>query len=363
MRIKLFVTLLAALCLSAGFIGSRSTAQTATAGTWSVVPAQHTALTATVRPPIKADGSSVFNATGSAVPVKFTLSTAPKALTFESVLSDNEPAPTPTPDPEATPDPNPTPIPEPNFENDFASLTFTPTGPLAFSSISNLQASYEFTQGNCGGGSLRWSITFDINNDDDVIDPDTGSFPGKLNDKSIFIYYGGYPNFNNCTTGPDDQSGTNMIGLTDLRYDTSQIGGTFYDNYTHAVDLANGDSETPALNVVSVSLNLDSGWMGDQRVNLGSAKINENQFVPLTGAATTTCTLPPAQISVTFNSTNVDTPTNVQRKFVDSFFRNTNDCTYSYNLAKTSLFGPGQYTVNLVIDSQLVPNAAQFTLR
>src|SRR5215212_2761816 len=117
MRIKLFVTLLAALCLSAGFIGSRSTAQTATAGTWSVVPAQHTALTATVRPPIKADGSSVFNATGSAVPVKFTLSTAPKALTFESVLSDNEPAPTPTPDPEATPDPNPTPIPEPNFEN------------------------------------------------------------------------------------------------------------------------------------------------------------------------------------------------------------------------------------------------------
>ena len=72
MRVKLLVTLMAALCLSAGFIGSRSTAQTATAGTWSVVPAQQTALTATVRPPIKADGSSVFNAKRGVVPIKFT---------------------------------------------------------------------------------------------------------------------------------------------------------------------------------------------------------------------------------------------------------------------------------------------------
>ena len=65
--------------------------------------------------------------------------------------------------------------------------------------------------------------------------------------------------------GANDQSGTNMIGLTDLRYDTSQIGGTFYDTYANAVDLINGDSGTPALNVVSVSLNLDSGWLADQR--------------------------------------------------------------------------------------------------
>ncbi len=61
---------------------------------------------------------------------------------------------------------------------------------------------------------------------------------------------------------------SNMISMTDLRYDTSQYpGGTFYDNYAHAKALV-GTSP-----IIRVSLVLDAGWDGDQRLTLTSATV------------------------------------------------------------------------------------------
>jgi hypothetical protein len=117
--------------------------------------------------------------------------------------------------------------------NDYSFLSFTPTSQLLFSEISNLTAGYAFTQGNCHGGSLRWSVRVS-------------------NTQSVFIYYGDYPNFTDCTT--NSQSGANLINLSDLRYDTSQVGGTFYDTYTNAMTLVGG------MPIIRASLVLDSGW-------------------------------------------------------------------------------------------------------
>jgi hypothetical protein len=348
-KILLVAVLAFALC-SGWLIGNRASAQSSsTTGTWTTYPQQETTYAASVRPPIKADGSSIFNGKGtSSIPIKFKLSTAPGGLKFYSVYSNNEVC-------EDCPDPENT--------DDFAFVNFTPSSTMTFNDITLLKANYAFTTGNCGGGSLRWAVTFDIG-DDNLTDVENGPF----NDRSIFIYYGGYPNFTDCTSGANNQSGVNMIGLSDLRYDTSQLGGTFYDTYANAQALVGGSGgpePVPAMHVSGVTLSLDSGWMGDQKVNLSGAQINDNSFAPLSGASTTTCNLPPATINITkLAATPIDQPITVQRPVGDTFFRTTgNDCTYSYNLDTSSLLGPGDYTVDVVIDFQKVPNPAKFKLR
>lgn len=345
----LLVALVAFALCGGGLPGSHTSAQSTTAGTWTMYPQQATSYTASVRPPIKADGSSVFNGSGNnTIPVKFKLSSAPSALKFESVYSNNGVCDG---------------CPEPENSDDFAFLTFTPSSSMTFNDITLLKATYAFTTGNCGGGSLRWAVTFDIG-DDDATDFENGTF----NDRSIFIYYGGYPNFTDCTSGANNQSGVNMIGLADLRYDTSQLGGSFYDTYANAQAIVGGNDgpePVPAMHVAGVTLSLDSGWMGDQRVTLSNAQVNNNSFAPLTGAPTTTCNLPPATINITkLPGTPIEQPITVQRHVGDTSFGTTgNDCTYVYNLDTSSLLGPGDYTVDVVINQLKVPNPAKFKLR
>ena len=94
---------------------------------------------------------------------------------------------------------------------------------------------------------------------------------------AIFVYYGAAPNFADTAA---DQSGDNMLDKTDVRFDTSQYaGGTFYDTWAHAKTLV-GET-TP---VTSVSLVLDSGWGGNQVVDLTSATVNGNTFTPAAGS-------------------------------------------------------------------------------
>lgn len=355
---KVSLTLAVALALcSGGLVESLSWAQSSTSGTWTHFPSQTPTFTAVVRPPIKADGSSVFN-DGAVIPVKFKLLTGPGVFLFDSVWSNNFGVGG-----------------EGEHGDDFAVLSFTPApaGSLTFNDITNLTADYAFALGNCQGGSLRWSVTFDIGEDDNNV-PGEGEPDPRDNDRSIFIYYGGYPNFTDCTSEDNNQSGVNMIGLTDPRYDTSQIGGTFYDTYANALQLAGpqtGESPRPALRIASVTLAIDSGWMQDeagvykdQSVNLTGAQVNDNRFVPVTGTQTATCNLPLAAINVVEDTGGyVANPLNVQRKFGDTFYRNTNECTYSYNLATSSLFGPGDYKVYVVIDNHIVLNPGSFKLR
>jgi hypothetical protein len=84
-----------------------------------------------------------------------------------------------------------------------------------------------------------------------------------------------------------------MINLADIRYDTSQVGGTLYDSYGHALTLVGG------MAIGRASLVLDSGWEGDQVLTLTSATVNSNTFVPSSGAGSQTCDLPTATIQIT----------------------------------------------------------------
>jgi hypothetical protein len=341
-RVLLTLAGVFAMC-SGAVVGGPAWAQSPP-GTWSHFPPQTPAFTAVVRPPIKADGTSVFS-DGSVVAVKFKLLTGPGVFLFDSVWSNNFPEEG-----------------ESILDDDFGSLTFTPAGSLTFNDITNLTANYAFTTGNCQGGSLRWSVTFDIGNDNHI-PPEEGEPDPTLNDRSVFVYYGGYPNFTDCTTGANNHSGVNMIGLSDLRYDTSQLGGTFYDTY------ANAQALVGTMEVVAVTLVVDSGWMQDelgaykdQSVALTSARVNDNVFVPVTGAPTATCVLPTAAITVVEDINGPADPATAQFRLNDSLYRNTNQCTYSYNLVTSSLFGPGHYSVYVVINNHAIQTPGQFTL-
>jgi hypothetical protein len=101
-------------------------------------------------------GTSNFKATGKAViPIKFALTAAPGPVVFQSILSDGS-------------DSNPA------TTNDYSFLSFTPSSPLPFNQLTNLGADYTFTEGDCYGGSLRWSIRI-------------------TSTQSLFIYYGARP--------------------------------------------------------------------------------------------------------------------------------------------------------------------------
>jgi len=304
-----------------------------TTGTWTLYPPQGTSFTTQVRPPIRTDGTSSFRATRRVLPVKFWLLSAPGPVVFQSILSDGT-------------DPDPT------TTNDYSFLSFDPSPELTFNQITTLKADYAFTMGNCGGGSLRWSVRVDVGSDND-----------PSNDGSVFIYYGDYPNFTDCTT--TNQSSVNMIGQSDLRYDTSQVGGTFYDSYADAQTLVG------SLRVVRTTLVIDSGWFnGDQKLAISNVMVNDNTFVPLSGTATRTCDRPPAAIKVTKTAGTgaglISGVRSIQPGDDDTLFRLV-DCKYMYNLDVSSLGTlanrPGTYQVEAVIGSTSAAGPAVFSLR
>jgi hypothetical protein len=301
--------------LFAGIISAQSPA-----GTWELYPEQSSSYTTSVQQPINVDGSSNFKANGKAViPIKFSLSTAPGPIVFESIYSEN---------PSVT-------------ANDFSFASFTPASTLLFKDIANLSAVYEFTQGNCHGGSLRWSVRVSST-------------------QSVFIYYGDYPNFTDCKTGVNYQTGINLITMSDLRFDTTQVGGEFYDDYTGAKALV---GEMP---IVRASLVLDSGWGGDQKLTLTNATVNGNTFTGASSGSTPTCDLPPATIQITktagATAGAVNEPISIQPADNDSMFRVV-DCKYMYNLATSSLSGPGTYKVTAVINGTPAGGSASFDLK
>src|SRR5579872_6449620 len=96
----------------------------------------------------------------------------------------------------------------------YGSLSLPVPSGTTLSSINSLDATYQMTAGDCGGGSPRYSITL-------------------ANGKNIFAYFGQPPNYNSCANGVQSQS-----NLLQPNVDTSQLpGGTFYDTWSHALQL------------------------------------------------------------------------------------------------------------------------------
>jgi len=137
----------------------------------------------------------------------------------------------------------------------FGGVDFTPRKDLTFSGIKQLSADYMLAAGAFGGGSPRFQIN--------IGDAD-GNFVGN-----VFVYLGTPPAFNDAPEGW--QKSGNLIHSTDLRFDTSQVGGTFYDDYEGAVELV-GNAQ-----VLGVQLVVDGGWAvegGVQTVLVDDVRVN-----------------------------------------------------------------------------------------
>ena len=132
--------------------------------------------------PINADGSSNYKSKSNAViPVKFSLSQGTGAPQFESIYSDNTI----------------------NTDNDYVVLELHAECPVLFKDITELSSVYAFTVAETA-----------------MVDRFVGR-SATSSTQSVFIYYGDYPNFTDCSNAATG-SGANLINLSDLRYDTSQ---------------------------------------------------------------------------------------------------------------------------------------------
>jgi hypothetical protein len=344
-------SVLASTALLAGLMVV-SPVSASTTGTWEQYPTGATEYQAEIQQPINpANTSNWSSKSKGAVPVMFKLSSRVGPAAFESIFSDN-PA---------------------NTANDYAYLSFAPDASMTFGDLTNLTANYAFSLGDCHGGSLRWQVRVDSNNNG----------LADINDKAVFIYYGLPPSFGNdpdgagplsyeggCTPTSNlgaSQSGVNLLSPAEqavLRFDTTQFNGIFYNNYAGAV-AATGSSR-----VWRASLVLDSGWQyqdrtpnGDQRLAPGTTAIvddNSRTFISSAGGdLTPTCVLPAATIQVGKTDPVADGPINeepVQSSLVDNgnAFRVV-DCKYQYILSIPSLQGAGTYYVEIKINGVRVP--------
>jgi hypothetical protein len=324
MRRLLTLSAAAVLALAVVLPAAASTIVTTPNGTWTAYPGQSTSYGAAVQQPINTDGSSNFKANGKAViPVKFALSQGTGAFVFQSILSDGA---------------------DPNYPgtNDFSFLDWQSSTPLTFAQLTSLIANYEFTDGDCAGGSLRWTVTLD----------DGGT------NRNLDIHYqpgvGGIGQ-QTCAAGT---SGANMIASGDNIFVTQEFNGSYsfpspYNNY-----YADVVGELGGLSVVDIALIVDSGWgaNGDQVVDLTSATVGVSNSTPYSetftpqpaSALTPVCPTAEAQFSISkvdgAPSGLVNEPLSIQPQDNDGIFRIV-DCKYMYNLATSSLSGVGSYTV------------------
>jgi len=327
---KLIVTLALGALVAAGLVVSSASAATTT-GTWTQYPNGATEYQAEVQQPINSANTSNWSAKSKGgIPIMYKLSSRTGPAVFQSIGSDGFEG-FPLVGNGGT-----------NYADDFAFESFTPTSPLTFDTITTLSTEYAWVQGDCHGGSLRWQVRTDPNH-------------------ALLIYYGSTPQFGNGADGcnPDtggvDQSGVNMIGMSDLRYDTSQyVPGTQYNSYENAKAIM-GD-----LPVTRVTLVIDSGWQdtyGDQILTVSDATVNDNHYqwnAGATGAFAQTCDLPNAFIDISridptptgdINETTVypQSSTDAGNQF------RVVDCKYQYVLSIPSLPGKGTYDVEIEI--------------
>ena len=289
-----------------------------TTGTWTLYPGQSTLYTSAIQQPINADGSSVFNANRGVIPIKFALFSQPGPVVFQSIGSDVD------------------------TDNDFSFLSFTPSTPMTVADIETLMTVGAYNIGDNHGGSLRWSIR---------VSPT----------QSIFVYHGDSPDFGNTTFDPDIKTGQNLLGNpAELRVDSTQLGGPFYGSWSQVL------ADYGTLNVVRVSLVVDSGWGGDQDLTISSATVNDNTWVPETGGPTPISDLPDAEIMITKTAGAgpgaINEPLSIQSSDNDGMFRKV-DSKYMYNLDVRSLLGPGTYEVRVVIDGVPASGPAIFKLK
>ncbi len=131
---------------------------------------------------------------------------------------------------------------------------------MTLADLTLLSAEFNLQSGDCAGGAPRFSVTFE-------------GLSGHL-----FIYVGDAPNFN-C--GGSSKFGvwqqiSNLITSPDKRFDTTQLGGTFYDTFSDAEALAGSH------NILYISLVVDAGWAtgNSQILWFRDVQVNDKVLLP-----------------------------------------------------------------------------------
>jgi hypothetical protein len=350
---KRYLTLtIAALTLASLTVTPALASTPTTTGTWYSYPPQTFtpssvvttgfAYQSAVRPPINADGSSNWPAKRGVIAVQFDLLAAPTTTTtttktydppvWESLLADGSVS--------------------------YAGLNLSPAVPLNQISLS---ANYLFTDGDCRGGSLRWTLRVNVNGVNQL----------------LHVYYGTPNGPDQGCSGSNSGSGQNLMttGITPYRFEMQGgwgVPGPVYTTWQDVLDSTHNGADL----VDRAQLTLDSGWGGDQRANVSNVTVNDNTWVPKTtetttttttdGPAAKTCSLPTAELRWAKNDSTATGAINegesIQPKDTGQFYRQV-DCKYVYNLDVTSLSGVGTYTVWVRIGGTNIPVPATFDLK
>jgi hypothetical protein len=273
-----------------------------TTGTWT--PSMQPEVTTEINVISPLGKNKPLNCKRNVIPVKFSVTNTTEELVLVSNTADTD------------------------TTNDFSTLSFDPESTLTVADLTNLTAVYDVTAGNCGGGSLRWEIDTTAGN--------------------VFVYYGAYPNFDDCNDAATSQSGVNLLTLDDARVDSSQVlAGSQYNTWDAFV------AEFGELTVEAVRLVSDGGWSqpdGIQSFEISSATVNDNTFDG-TEDAEALCDLPAATIRVTDADGEPVEVQSIQKGDDDTMFTVDDSCQYHFNLVNP---GPGTYTVEVIVEGESI---------
>jgi hypothetical protein len=141
----------------------------------------------------------------------------------------------------------------------YSGVSITPTSPITFAGLTDINAIFQDIAGGAYGGSPRISVGF--SNDPGFLHIALGTSP-NFNDSDPALFTAGW-------------SGTNVIGNNDTgRYDISQFGGSPFTDYAAALSLL-GNFDVSEIDIV-----LDGGWgaNGRQELNLCNLNVNGTSF-------------------------------------------------------------------------------------
>lgn len=146
-----------------------------------------------------------------------------------------------------------------NFDVTFSGINYRVRENMTFAQIQRLSAHFNVNAGDCGGGSPRFEIALDRDND--------GVFDGN-----IFVYFGPSPNFTDCHLGW--QNTGNVIGNTNPgRWDSTSFPGGPLGTYAETLAFVGGNTRVLAIQVV-----VDGGWTRPrgQAVDVDNFRVNND---------------------------------------------------------------------------------------
>jgi hypothetical protein len=202
---------------------------------------------AQIQQPINPDNTSTWPAKRGVIPVQFKLSEQTRTTSVTQVTKTVKTEKGPSFQSRCQTEDDPV--------DNYSYVSFYPESSMTIADITSLKADYEWLVGsNHGGGSLRWMIHTAAG--------------------SIEVPYGEIPNY---LTDPDPgQSGVNLITLGDNRFNTTALGGPYYNSWANVLNGWGG------LSVHHFDLIVDGCWTGtDQVLDLHTASVNQaSKLIP-----------------------------------------------------------------------------------